>query len=257
MILTCPACSASYNVPAEAIGAEGRTVRCKKCKHEWFQKGEKRALEDLINLIESTDIEVDDIAFDDGKKKVSPPPVKKEKIPLKQQLRPVATAFQKLIPLKLKNYLFSGPKRSFLSHFASFMVAMALFSLLLLALVSFRGGITSVMPSLAPVYEAAGFPLTNYARLNPEESLTIDRIALVGEGDKREITGNLINLTSQNIKVPTFKLEYLDETGKVIQEGQAHLPVKIVQKEQAFAFNIAVSPDAPKNFTSVKVSFIE
>lgn len=39
MIITCPACSTRYVVPDSAIGAEGRTVRCAKCRHSWFQEG--------------------------------------------------------------------------------------------------------------------------------------------------------------------------------------------------------------------------
>ncbi|GAB5389175.1 MAG: zinc-ribbon domain-containing protein [Alphaproteobacteria bacterium] len=37
MILTCPSCTAKYMVPDTAIGAEGRQVRCAKCRHDWYQ----------------------------------------------------------------------------------------------------------------------------------------------------------------------------------------------------------------------------
>ncbi|CDO36296.1 zinc-ribbon domain-containing protein [Novosphingobium sp. KN65.2] len=44
MIIACPACSTRYAVPDSAIGVDGRTVRCAKCRHSWFQEGPELAL---------------------------------------------------------------------------------------------------------------------------------------------------------------------------------------------------------------------
>jgi predicted Zn finger-like uncharacterized protein len=43
MIIACPACATRYAVPDSAIGVEGRTVRCAKCRHSWFQEGPELA----------------------------------------------------------------------------------------------------------------------------------------------------------------------------------------------------------------------
>jgi len=40
MILECSECHTRYLVPDTAIGPDGRTVRCAKCKHSWFQEPE-------------------------------------------------------------------------------------------------------------------------------------------------------------------------------------------------------------------------
>lgn len=45
MIIACPACATRYVVPDSAIGVDGRTVRCAKCRHSWFQEGPHGAAE--------------------------------------------------------------------------------------------------------------------------------------------------------------------------------------------------------------------
>ncbi len=41
MIIVCPTCSASYEIPASSLGATGRSVRCTECKTVWFNPPEE------------------------------------------------------------------------------------------------------------------------------------------------------------------------------------------------------------------------
>ena len=63
MIIACPACATRYEVPQSAVGPDGRTVRCAKCRHSWFvEPGEDG--EDLAQPVpeENSTVEAQDNA---------------------------------------------------------------------------------------------------------------------------------------------------------------------------------------------------
>ncbi|HCR85950.1 MAG TPA: hypothetical protein DIV86_04660, partial [Alphaproteobacteria bacterium] len=38
MLISCPNCKTSFALPAKALGINGRTLKCSKCSHTWFQE---------------------------------------------------------------------------------------------------------------------------------------------------------------------------------------------------------------------------
>jgi predicted Zn finger-like uncharacterized protein len=45
MIITCPSCGASFNIKPEALGPNGRSVKCSKCAHRWHATADEDASE--------------------------------------------------------------------------------------------------------------------------------------------------------------------------------------------------------------------
>jgi predicted Zn finger-like uncharacterized protein len=71
MIIACPACSTRYVVPDSAIGVDGRTVRCAKCKHSWFQEGPVLELPQEAQFVEP---EPEPIVWPNPAPAATPPP---------------------------------------------------------------------------------------------------------------------------------------------------------------------------------------
>jgi len=52
MIISCPECETGFNIPNNALGDEGRKVKCSKCTHVWHQPPisiEKETLDELLD----------------------------------------------------------------------------------------------------------------------------------------------------------------------------------------------------------------
>lgn len=60
MKITCPDCSTSYEIKAEAVGQQGRSVKCAKCGNRWFVSSEEDDTADFKNADSGSAAEPDE-----------------------------------------------------------------------------------------------------------------------------------------------------------------------------------------------------
>lgn len=62
MKITCPKCDTSYNIGANSVGPEGRSVRCSRCSEEWYIDSEGHSIAPPPDEPELADAEEDEQA---------------------------------------------------------------------------------------------------------------------------------------------------------------------------------------------------
>ena len=135
------------------------------------------------------------------------------------------------------------------------MVALACFMVLVFGLIlePVRQPIAEHLPIVAPVYNAAGFPV----ELAEKEKLVFDRLrAAEGDGGKIRISGTLINLLSQESQLRPFLVRFLDAQGQVLLEKKVEMAQKTLKGEDSLQiyFDVDVTPDAQAKATHIKLS---
>ena len=66
MFITCPNCNTRFSIPDGALGDKGRTLKCAKCGHKWFQSADTAADEEQQSAVTP--------ATEPSKSEPSPPP---------------------------------------------------------------------------------------------------------------------------------------------------------------------------------------
>jgi predicted Zn finger-like uncharacterized protein len=273
MILTCPNCSARYLLAGDSIGEKGKSVRCGKCGTEWFQEPqkdsysaaaasldqpytpplepqataeEKSSLDDLINKALEDNIDIDFTSS--GEKKTTQPTAKEKGAGGLGRL----TVRLGLILEKAKISGTASPLDR-KKQIAGFMVALAVFSLFLYALVipSIRQSIVTAMPFISSAYMAAGFSVTLFSE--QEDRLAFDRIEAWRDGDKIKVGGNLINLGSTAFSLTALQVTVLDKGEKELLSGPQQVPGARLESEAVLPVAFEIE-SAPEEAAKIKLS---
>ncbi len=163
MILTCPECATSFKAPENAIGPNGRTVRCSKCNTTWFVAAEP----DILAL----DDEMKEVIASKHEEEAAPEEAranKKQKDDFSSNIQQDdidagldSKQDERIAPLSPHAMIREKSERKkmrkrLLGVGMIWVVTLGLLAFMALAAYLFRAQIVQIFPGTAPVYKAFG-----------------------------------------------------------------------------------------------------
>jgi len=213
MILTCPQCSARFQLAAEILAPDGKTVRCSACHEAWFQEPEERELE--VSAADEQE-PLEDIP--DGVKPLS----EGSNVPALTEDSGKGAA-----GLKNRKSLIGG-----------FITAFLFFVIVLSGLLAWKSSIIAMWPESYVLYRVLG--VMGHV---PGQGLIFDRLSAKGENGAYVIEGHIINLTSGQRIVPLMEASLIAKDGTVSESWVIEPPARVIAKEETIAFRAEYKPE--------------
>ena len=232
MILTCPACATSYFVPDEAIGPNGRRVRCKSCGHDWRATLEDEPLE----LSAATEEPAVEGGF--GKREETPDSLAETPAPeLPRAFRAKAEQQRKMRRAATQGAVWAGLAVVFLA--------------LIGAAYAFRLPIVQAWPQAAAVYKLVGAPV-NLAGLEFE---AVGAKTTPYDPGKVVVSGALRNIRDNEVVAPPVRIALLDAKGVEVAHRIIRLETAPVLPGKVQGFAVVI-PDPDHKASGVGVDFV-
>lgn len=248
MIIACPACSTRYVVPDSAIGVEGRTVRCAKCRHSWFQQGpDLPPREETVPAPAAPPVPAP-VAAAAPVPEPEPQPVSVEPVPEppvvpRPVVRPSASTADAGFDEAVSSFDHQPPfrpRRNMAKLWTMAGVGFAVLVAVLIALASWLG-----LPRWLPAAHAT------FGAGNPDLVLAFpserqDRRTLPNGTEYFGASGTVTNVGKQPQEVPSILIVLRDAKDKIVYTWDVSPPRDVLKPGESVTINEAVT-DVPKS----------
>ncbi len=265
MILTCPECATSYTIPDGAIGAEGRSVKCRKCAHVWFAKEPEPAKTDeadqapsepgqIANNLESND-DGDEPAAEskeiDIESSPNPDSIRPEEAENSQKEIVVGyeTAAQEVnrgnLPKKTRG------RQPVPAHLVRVAGVAAILVFIAGAAFLFRESVVRAMPASAKLFAAIGYPVN--LRGLEFQNITFER----GFEDGLPVLaifGEVVNITEKRIDLPKIRFALRDSSEQEIYYWSGAIGQETLAPGQTVTFTTRLA-SPPMTAQNIMVRF--
>ena len=251
MELVCPSCETRFNVPDQAIGASGRTVKCSQCDHVWHAHANDAGKIPPAPAPES--------ALESPAPAVTPAPIRTEPTPaaVRDSDAPPPDRTEELPPVWDRPHPASEfdetPTRE-KRPWGWIIVGLALL-LAVAATYVLRNEIASAIPASKRLYTLAGIPLHQTGE-------GLDFIELQSKSDTKDgelvltVSGFIKNRTDLTLDVPQIKVTVVDKADEPVAEFVRPPPQPAIDPRDLMRFDYEfTSPNTSAERLDIKVRF--
>ena len=257
MILTCPECATRFKIADDAIGANGRTVRCSQCAATWFVAAEPDAL-NLDDAKKDTEIRQEIIREPVADIETNSDTFSEAETDLDSVFDNLESGADNGLAnvgahaaIRETSDRKKARKR-LLGVSMIWIVTLVILAVFALAALLFRAKIVETFPGTAPIYESIGLK----ADTSGLEIYDIETRYGNNEGvEVLFVSGRIKNFDVKTRDVELIQLSFKNASGEVLASWVVEPEQTTLQSGQAIKF-ASQYPNPPIDATSLASSFV-